>query len=65
MAVKSKVTKAKKGNTYKIVLDGLTEGELLSLRNGMEKYAEVSPVGNDVHNYITRAWDEHKEEQKS
>lgn len=35
----------------------LTKGELLALRNGIEDYAERSPVGKDVSAYINNAFE--------
>lgn len=49
--------KAKKSKdtseTYKIVFDGLTRGELMALRNALNYYG--SPVGADVYMYLNNA----------
>jgi len=57
------IKKAKNSfNNWSLKLTGITEGMILSLVNGMEKYAKESPVGSDVHQFIKYAYDKAKEE---
>lgn len=60
--IKTKKTK-NASETYKVVFDGLTRGELMALRNALEYYG--SPVGADVYMYLNNALVEAAKENES
>lgn len=47
--------KAKTDNIY-IVTFEVTKGQMLAIRNGMEYYSNLSPVGADVFEYTKNAF---------
>lgn len=52
---------AKGGDLYSISIKGLTRGEILSLKNALGVYGQVSPVAFDVSGYVNKAVDEFNE----
>ena len=49
---KNKPKKDIAGSTYKVVFDNLTTGEVLALSNALRMGRIVSPVANDLSNYL-------------
>lgn len=51
----AEVSQVKDSFLYSVKFNKLTQGEVLALKHALESYAEVSPVCEDVRQYLTTA----------